>query len=98
MPAPSSDEAVPDGLRIILDPDVRSFDHGRTLLNRSSGRLLRVSAQAQVQIDALAAGSGASAAGRRLGRRLVSAGLAHPRPASVQDLSEVTVVIPVRDR
>jgi mycofactocin system glycosyltransferase len=98
MPAPAQDIPWPDGLRIAISDDVRPFDDGRTLLNRTSGRLLRVKPEAARQIEALTAGGDTSRAGRILARRLLAAGLARPVIDPVASLIDVTVVIPVRDR
>jgi mycofactocin system glycosyltransferase len=45
----------------------------------------------------LEAGTATADAALRLGRRLVEAGIAHPRPRRI-DPSDITVVVPVRDR
>jgi mycofactocin system glycosyltransferase len=98
MPSPAQDFPWPDGLRIAISDDVRTFDDGRTLLNRSSGRLLRVKSSAAEQIEALTRGQPTSPAGRVLARQLLAAGLARPVIDAVESLTDVTVVIPVRDR
>ncbi|MCW2529910.1 MAG: glycosyl transferase family 2 [Pseudonocardiales bacterium] len=98
MPAPAEHIPWPEGLRIAIGADVRTFDHGRTLLNRTSGRLLRVTSNAAAQIEALTLGAETSPAGRVLARRLLGAGLAGPVIDPVDSLADITVVIPVRDR
>ena len=49
-------------------------------------------------LRALERGDMTSATSRALGRRLLDAGLAHPRPEPLDALPDITVVIPVRDR
>jgi mycofactocin glycosyltransferase len=80
---------------IVLDAGVRRYRGGRVLVGRE-GRILRLSPAGVDALDALLGGARTPAA-RALGRRLVEAGLAHPRPAPVGEV-DVTVVVPVRDR
>jgi mycofactocin system glycosyltransferase len=84
---------LPADLRLALDPSVRIYGSGRVLV--AGGRIIRLSAGGPAALRALLAGD-ATLAQRRLGRRLVEAGMAHPRPAPQR--ADVTVVIPVRDR
>jgi mycofactocin system glycosyltransferase len=49
-------------------------------------------------VEELERGTATSAAALALGRRLIDAGIAHPRPAWRPATNAVTVVIPVRDR
>jgi mycofactocin system glycosyltransferase len=84
-----------------LDPGARVLDDGRTLLGGDPPRALRLSdAGASVVRELLAGRPPAGEAGRVLAERLLEAGLAHPRPreAPAAALTEVTVVVPVRDR
>ena len=89
---------LPPGWRLVIDPSVRSLDDGRALVGGFPGRLLRLSASGQTALAGLIAGTRGSVAARRLGRRLVNAGMAHPRPPATHDSADVTVVIPVKDR
>jgi mycofactocin system glycosyltransferase len=84
---------LPEGLRLALDPAVRIYGGGRVLV--AAGRIIRLSAAGPAALRALLAGE-ATLAQRRLGRRLVDAGMAHPRPSP--RAASATVVIPVRDR
>jgi hypothetical protein len=79
-------------LRLILDPSVRLFGGGRTLVAR--GRVIRLNEHGPAALRALLADT-ATPAQRRLGERLIDAGFAHPRPAPKR--IDATVVIPVKD-
>jgi mycofactocin glycosyltransferase len=59
---------------------------------------MRLTAAGWQTLRALERGDRTSAASRALGRRLLDAGLAHPRPEPGDALPDVTVVIPARDR
>jgi mycofactocin system glycosyltransferase len=87
---------LPVGLRVALDPRARR--HGRTLVGGTPLRAIRLSPAGLQTVEALAHGEERTEAGRVLGRRLVDAGLAHPRPVGVARAPQVTIVIPVRDR
>ena len=92
-------EPLPTGFGLRLDPSVRLFDGGRTMLGGSPRRLLRLSAGASARVGAWKHGAHpATEAERRLARRLVDAGLAHPVPPSRIGPAAVTVVIPAHDR
>lgn len=80
-----------------LDSSVRVVDGGNALLGGSPLRLLSLSAEAQ---RVFAGDDWGSRTGKALRTRLISAGFAHPNPALGlgPDLSQVSVVIPVRDR
>jgi mycofactocin glycosyltransferase len=80
-------------LRLALDARLRSYGDGRVLVAR--GRIIRLSEQGPAALRALLAGT-PTAAQRRLGDRLVAAGMAHPRPAPQR--RPATIVVPVRDR
>jgi mycofactocin system glycosyltransferase len=88
-------DAVPEGWRLELDARTRRLHGGRVLLS-PSGRLLRLGPDGPRAVVDLLAGRGGLAA-RRLGRTLLDAGAAHPRPAP-HPAADVTVVIPVKDR
>ena len=93
---------LPDGFRLVLDPSVRSFRGGTVLVGGHPGRLITLTADGVGQMEELLAGGPGSAAGRDLGRRLVDAGMAHPRAGHAAEHAaadgSVTVVVPVRDR
>ena len=91
---------LPAEARLVLDPSVRRIDGGRSLIGGSPLRILRVSAAGAAAIDAWAAGEevGASAGRRRLARRLLEGGLAHPRFAGGPfGPDDVTCVVAVHD-
>jgi hypothetical protein len=79
-------------VRLILDPAVRLYHGGRTLVGH--GRVIRLSPSGPAALRALLADA-ATPAQQRLGERLVDAGFAHPRPAP--RAIAATVVIPVKD-
>ena len=89
---------LPPGWRLVIDPSVRTLDDGNVLVGGYPGRLLRLSGSGRTALAGLIAGSRGSVAARRLGRRLVDAGMAHPRPPGAHDIGDVTVVIPAQDR
>jgi hypothetical protein len=79
-------------VRLILDPSVRLYHGGRTLVAR--GRVIRLTEGGPAALRALLADA-ATPAQQRLGERLIDAGFAHPRPA--RKAVEATIVIPVKD-
>lgn len=89
-------DGLPHGFGVQLDARVRRLDGGSALLGGSPPRLLRLHPAAQTLLveqpmrvrDARTAD---------LARRLLDAGVAHPRPVSGAVPEEVTVIIPVRD-
>jgi mycofactocin system glycosyltransferase len=80
-------------LRLALDASLRSYGQGRVLVAR--GRIIRLTENGPAALRALLAGT-PTPAQRRLGDRLVAAGMAHPRPTPQP--RPTTIVIPVRDR
>ncbi len=80
-------------MRLILDPAVRLYGGGRTLVRGT--RIIRLAEGGPAALRALLADT-ATPAQRRLGEHLVDAGFAHPRPNP--RALDATVVIPVRDR
>ncbi|MFP5255031.1 MAG: mycofactocin biosynthesis glycosyltransferase MftF [Acidimicrobiia bacterium] len=93
-------EPAPPGFRLVLDPTARATDGGRVLIGGSPLRILTLTEAGQRLVDRWAAGEpiGATGAERHLARRLLDAGLAHPRPpegARPHDPSEVAVVVPI---
>jgi mycofactocin glycosyltransferase len=92
---------LPPGFGIALDPRVRRLEGGRVLIGGSPLRLLRLSDAGARSVHRLAGGAAVPAAGPEapLARRLLDAGMAHPRPAPRRRTGEgVAVVLPVRDR
>jgi mycofactocin system glycosyltransferase len=90
---------LPDGFRIALDPGVRWADGGTVLVGGAPIRLLRFTPAGRALVDRLAAGEPVphSTGAQMLARRLLDAGLAHPRPSAPDSTTEVAVVIPVRN-
>lgn len=88
--------ALPHGFAVTLDSRVRRLDGGTALLGGSPTRLLRLKPAATVLLatPTLRVRDGLTAA---LARRLLDAGVAHPRPSRGPGPAEVTIVIPVRD-
>jgi mycofactocin system glycosyltransferase len=70
------------------------------LVGAAVGRVVALSPAGRDALNGLMTGGEAGPAARALGRRLMAAGLAHPRPpvAVTAPKPSVTVVIPVRDR
>ena len=90
---------LPDGFRIALDPGVRWVDDGTILVGGAPIRLLRFTPTGRALIDRLAAGEPVSRSkgAQSLARRLLDAGLAHPRPPVTDSTPDVAIVIPVRN-
>ncbi|SHN48146.1 mycofactocin biosynthesis glycosyltransferase MftF [Cryptosporangium aurantiacum] len=91
---------APAGLRLRLDAALRISPDGRTLLGGSPGRLLRVAAAGADLIRAWDAGTpiGTGTAQRKLARRLLDAGMAHPLRDPVDRVADVTIVVPTFER
>jgi mycofactocin glycosyltransferase len=91
--------SLPPRFGVALDPGVRRIDSGRVLVGGAPLRILRLTAAGASVIDALITGEqvGPGAARQGLARRLLDAGMAHPRPPGGEPTPTVTVVIPVRD-
>ncbi len=94
------------GLRLSADPGTRLAANGSVLVGGSPVRVLRLTPAGQGQVSAWFSGAPVpgSAPARRLARRLLDAGIAHPDWSAsagagrVPGPGDVTVVIPVRDR
>jgi mycofactocin system glycosyltransferase len=96
-----SGESLPGDWRVVLDPGVRRIDGGSVLVGGSPLRLLRLTEAGRKLIDRLIAGEPVpqSDGAQRLVRRLLDAGIAHPRPGRPsRSRDDITIVIPVRDR
>lgn len=88
---------VPTGFRIVLDHETKQLDD-HTLFGGSPARVLRLSDTGRQALAELRTGPIRTVNASRLARRLVEAGLAHPRPPAVDGAPDVTVIIPVCDR
>jgi mycofactocin glycosyltransferase len=91
---------LPADFGIALDPGVRRTDGTRVLVGGSPLRVLRLTAAGADLVDALAGGAAvpSGAGAQALVRRLLDAGMAHPRPGRAPFArAEVTLVVPVRD-
>ena len=99
-PSRPADPPVPAGVRLAPDPDLRVMDDGRVLLGGAPLRLLRLRPGGARRVAAWTDGVpvGTARGERALARRLLDAGLFHPRPAGGPEPERVTVVVPVRDR
>ena len=100
-----------DGSGLVLDPSVRSFRDGTVLVGGHPGRLIVLSRPGADALRAWLGGARPAGATRRLGRRLVGGGLAHPVAPEAAgpegggaagvyrpERPDVTVVVPARDR
>jgi mycofactocin system glycosyltransferase len=84
-------------VRVVLDASVRAYRAGTVLAGGTPARVMRLTSDGATTVRALLDGRPVGAAGRQLARRLVDAGLAHPRPPR-DDGASVTVIVPARDR
>lgn len=93
---PPTDVRLPDGFAVRLAVDVHRSRNGRLVFGGSPPRLVRLNARTA----SLLSSGGFTVTGPARGalaRRLLDAGIVHPRPPAVR-ASDVTIVIPVRDR
>jgi mycofactocin glycosyltransferase len=91
----------PDG-RIVLDRSVRSFGNGSVLIGGVPGRMITLSPPGVESLARLLDDGPHTPAAIQLGKRLIEAGMAHPRPTRT-DVGPgsglgVTVVVPAHDR
>jgi mycofactocin glycosyltransferase len=98
-----ADELVPAGFRLRADPATRLIAGGSVLAGGSPVRVLRLTPRGARQMAAWLGGAPVpdSVAARKLARRLLDAGIAHPDTDAAlpgPGHADVTVVIPVRDR
>lgn len=94
---------LPPGMALALDPSTRRIDDGTVLVGGTPLRLMRLTSAGARLVDRFADGEQVppAPAAQRLARRLLDAGMAHPRPAAVAPQlgpGDVAAVIPVRDR
>lgn len=95
------DTDLPADFGVVADSGLRRLDDGTVLVGGSPLRVVRLTQAGARLIDAWAEGApvGEGLSGQRLARRLLDAGLVHPRPASSPYTPrDVSVVVPVRDR
>ncbi|MFE9096798.1 mycofactocin biosynthesis glycosyltransferase MftF [Streptomyces sp. NPDC007264] len=95
LPSPPADR-LPDGFAVELAADTRRSRDGHLMLGGSPPRLLRLQAAAVrlLRDGGFVVTDAGSAA---LARRLLDAGVAHPRPP-LPPVRDTTIAIPVRDR
>ncbi|HEX6419247.1 MAG TPA: mycofactocin biosynthesis glycosyltransferase MftF [Acidimicrobiales bacterium] len=94
---------LPPGMALALDPATRRIDGGTVLVGGSPLRLLRLTAAGTRLVDRLAAGEPVPdrPAAQHLARRLLDAGMAHPRLARTVppwSVADVAAVVPAHDR
>lgn len=91
-------EGFPEHIALALDAGTRRSADGRTLLGGAPMRLLRFSDAGAAAIDRALAVPAVPTGGpeAQVARRLLDAGMAHPRPRGTPQLS-LSVVVPVRD-
>jgi len=96
----STPEAPPADLDVYLEPSVRILGAGRVIAGGTPFRMVRVTGDgAEAVADWRRPAPIGDRPGRRaLARRLLDAGILAPRPAPDPATSELTVVVPVRDR
>lgn len=92
--------ALPEGFGLVLDRSVRTFGDGTVLIGGHPGRLMALTPAGTAALRRWLEGGPAGEVTRRLGRRLVDAGMAHPvaPPTAAVDRMSVTVVVPAKDR
>jgi len=103
---PPADELAPAGLGLRADAGARLVAGGSVLVGGSPVRVLRLTPAGARAVAGWFSGApvGDGAAARRLARRLLDVGIAHPdwgdrpRAGGSPGMDDVTVVIPVRDR
>jgi len=91
---------MPAGIRLVPDRDLAILADGQALVGGNPVRLVRLRPRGADMVGRWLGGApvGNSRAERVVARRLVRAGLLHPRPQPVPPGVLVTVVVPVRDR
>lgn len=95
--APVAGTALPDGFQVQIDMRCARRGDLRYLVGGSPARMLRVSDTALGMMSGDGRIEVCDDATRHLARKLIDAGIAHPRPMSGPSVDDVTVVIPVRD-
>ncbi|WP_067134930.1 mycofactocin biosynthesis glycosyltransferase MftF [Microtetraspora malaysiensis] len=92
-------DRLPDGFVVELGREVRAYDGGRTLVGGAPPRLIHLTGRAATILSGRRIRV-ADPWSERLAARLLALGMADPvaRELPPVELSEVTVVVPVRDR
>lgn len=88
---------LPDGFQVQIDSRVTMSDDGRHLVGGSPTRLLSLAPRAVSMVDCDGRLVVSDEATASVARRLLDAGIGHPRPMFGPSADDVTVVIPVRD-
>ena len=92
---------IPQGFRVDLDRSVRTFRDGTVLVGGHPGRVITLNPAGASTLHSLLTDGNRSAAAAQLAARLVTSGMAHPRPSGETGSAaerSLTVVVPVRDR
>lgn len=83
-------------MKLVADPSLQRWDHGRTVAGGSPYRIMRLTARGAELLDDWLAEKPVTS-GRSLAQRLVRTGLVHPEHDTARlGPDDVTVVIPVR--
>lgn len=101
LPRAPASVPLPAGFRLVADRSTRVLDGGRALVGGTPLRLVRLGPEAARLAATWLHGEPVegSERARLVARRLVAAGIVHPRPGGPGPAEEqVTVVVPVRDR
>ncbi|MDX6729806.1 MAG: mycofactocin glycosyltransferase [Baekduia sp.] len=99
-PGPTATPLLPAGWRLRRAPGVRTPGDGTVLLGGAPLHVLKLSPAGADLVARWWAGEpvGEGPAARRLARRLLDAGLAHPDPSPGPPPQQLTVVVPAHDR
>ncbi|HET6809599.1 MAG TPA: mycofactocin biosynthesis glycosyltransferase MftF [Acidimicrobiales bacterium] len=99
---PAGGRDLPEGFGLAPDPGTRRIDGGRVLVGGSPLRLLRLTPAGSRTLDGWWEGRpvGPAPGEQGLARRLLDAGMAHPRPPTPSGplRSDVTLVVPAHGR
>jgi len=99
---PTAEGPLPRGYRLTADPGTRRLGDGRVVLGGRPVRLLRLSPAGAGRLEAWLSGEpvGPGRPEQRLARRLLEAGIVHPRPDPIGPglAGRVTLVVPTHDR
>ena len=91
-------EGFPEHIALALDAETRRSADGRSVLGGAPMRLLRFSEAGAAAVDRVLAGGAVPPTGpeAQVARRLLDAGMVHPRPTRTPEVT-LSVVVPVRD-
>lgn len=97
---PTLPPTLPPSIRVAVDPGLRTREHGTVLIGGSPLRILRLTRRGADIVAAWRRGDPPGGDGERaLARRLLDAGMVHPRPGpGGPGAADLTVVVPVHDR